>query len=732
MPLTLAAALSVAFGSAIGLVSVEAGVLPPSTEVRPVTEEIHGVTVTDPYRWLEGNARGDMTPEVAAWTDAQNAYTRDVLDNLPGRAELESRLRELMEVGSVSAPAMRGNRYFYSRREGSQNQAVYYVREGHQGESRVLLDPNTMDERGLVTISWTAPSQDGKLLAFGMYASGDENSTLYILDVETGVWLADEISGKVGSVSWLPDASGFFYRRLADVQNPYSAQIMFHRIGQHPRQDPVLFEQYKEGPLATTWGPHAYTDRAARWLFLGYFTSTTANDLWVIDLDHWFATGGPEGTGEFVKRDLMVGEEGRTFGIGVIDNTLYLHSYVDAPNARVFAIDLTADNVSDRSTWREVIPEHKDAVLRSASLAGGMLVAEYEINAASELKMVSLDGKPLGQVELPTIGTAGISTEQDRTEAFLSFASFNTPPSIYRIDLRTPDSRELWDRPEIPVDPSIAEVKQVWYTSKDGTRVPMFIVHRKGLVLDGDNPTILYGYGGFNISQKPFFASTLFPWFEAGGVYAVANLRGGGEFGAAWHRAGTRENKQNTFDDFIAAAEWLIDNNYTSPRRLGIAGGSNGGLLVGAAITQRPDLFAAATCGVPLLDMLRYQDFLMARYWVPEYGSAEDPEQFKWLLAYSPYHHIKPGTKYPAVFFTTGENDTRVHPLHARKMAAFMQAATASDPAERPILLRVDRDSGHGAGKPLHLRIRDAADSRIFMMRQLGMLDESHRPQSSR
>jgi prolyl oligopeptidase len=688
---------------------------PPATPIRPVTDTLHGEAIVDPYRWLEGDDKGETTPEVVSWTEAQNAYTRSVLDNLPGRAELESRLRELMKVGSVSAPSMRGNRYFYSKREGNQNQSIHYVREGHDGEPRVLIDPNTLDSQGLVTVSWTEASHDGALLAFGMFRAGDENSTLYVLDVESGDWLADEIPGKVGGVSWMPDSSGFFYRRLADVKNPYSAQIMYHRLGLHPRQDKLLFEQYKDGPLATTWGPYAYADRECRWMVLGYYTTTKANDLWAVDLSNWFETG------EFVMQEIITGEDARSSG-PVIGDTLYLHTNADAPNARVFAIDLSAGRPADRSSWRELIPERPDAVLKGISIADTMIVAQYEVNAASEIRIFDLDGNPRGEVELPTIGSASISTREDRSEAFLSFTSFNTPHSIYRLDLNHPGERKLWERPEVPVDPSLVEVKQVWYESRDGTRVPMFIVHKKGLKLDGNNPTILYGYGGFNISQTPGFSSTLFPWYESGGIFAIANLRGGGEFGASWHRAGTLENKQNVFDDFIAAAEWLIENKYTSPPRLGISGGSNGGLLVGAVMMQRPELFAAAICGVPLLDMLRYQRFLMARYWVPEYGTAENPEHFRWLRAYSPYHNIRPRMRYPAVLFNTGENDTRVHPMHARKMAALLQASTLADPGERPILLWVDRDSGHGGGKPLHIRIRDVADTRLFMMRQLGML----------
>jgi prolyl oligopeptidase len=712
-------AAAVTFASA-GLVSGERPAAPPATEVRPVTDTLHGVPITDPYRWLEGDAKGEMTPDVATWTDAQNAHTRAVLDNLPGRKALEERLGRLMQMGSVSAPGMAGNRYFFTKREGTQNQAIVYVRDQHNGPDRVLLNPNTLDASGLVTISWTSPSQDGRLLAFGMYRAGDENSTLYLMDVDSGRWLADEIPGKVNSVSWLPDGTGFFYQRLADVSDPYSAQIKFHRVGTHHRQDPLLFRQFtkqENEQLATTWGPFFYTSRDGRWGVLGYWTSTSDNDLWIVDMDRWFRTGGPAGTGEFVKQPVMVGKKGRSFG-GIVGDTMYLQTTVDAPSGRVLAVDL-----NNPAQQRVLIPERTDAVLESVSLARGLLVASYTKDVVSRMELFGLDGTPLGEVPLPGLGSAGVSVSDDRTEAFVSYTSFNEPPSIYRVDLAKPAERALWARPETPADPSIAEVKQVFFTSTDGTRVPMFIVHRKGLSLSGDNPTILYGYGGFNASESPFFSPTLFTWLEDGGVYAVANIRGGGEYGDAWHRAGQLGNKQNVFDDFASAAQWLIDNKYTRSERLGIVGGSNGGLLTGAMVAQRPELFAAAISAVPLLDMLRYQDFLMARYWVPEYGSAEDPEAFKWLRAYSPYHNIRPGVKYPAVLLTAGENDTRVHPLHARKMAALLQASTASDPARRPVLLWVDRDAGHGAGKPLNLRIRDAADSRIFFMWQLGMLE---------
>ncbi len=376
--------------------------------------------------------------------------------------------------------------------------------------------------------------------------------------------------------------------------------------------------------------------------------------------------------------------------------------------------------------------------IQSISLARGLLAVDYLKNATSVIEVFdasagsaifaagALSGTPaksLGELAMPGIGSAGLATESDRTEAYLKFTSFNYPTTIFRVDLGRPALEpELWERPPVPVDPSTVEVKQVWYSSKDGTKVSMFVVHKKGLVLDGNNPTLLKGYGGFNVSETPDFSATMFQWFDAGGVMALPNLRGGGEYGDAWHEAGMLAKKQNVFDDFYAAAEWLIAERYTSPAKLAIAGGSNGGLLTGVAVIQRPELFRAALVAVPLLDMLRYQNFLMARYWVPEYGSAEDAAQFGFLQAYSPYQKVKSGTPYPAVLLTAGENDMRVHALHARKMAAALQAATASDPAEKPVLLWVDREAGHGQGKPLNLRIRDAADQRIFFMWQLGML----------
>ncbi|HSN69561.1 MAG TPA: prolyl oligopeptidase family serine peptidase [Thermoanaerobaculia bacterium] len=691
----------------------------PKTEAQPVKETIHGVEIVDPYRWLEGSAApelagkkdAELDARVSAWTDAQNAYTRSVLDALPGRKALEEKLRPLMEVGTVNAPSMRRDRYFFSKRDGKQAQPVYFVQVGAKGTPKVLLDANALDAAGLMAPSFLAPNHDGTLAAFGLYYAGDENTTLYVIDVDTGVWLADEIAGKVGGVQWTPDSKGFFYSKLADVKNPYSRQIRYHRLGTHARQDALLFEQYKEGPLATTWGPFASISRDARWMTVGYWTGTNSNDLWVVDLDRWFRTG------EFERVPIVTGEEATAFG-SIVGDTLYMATTLNAPQGQLVAVNLLSP---DRARWTTILPERKDATLEDVSVARSYLAATYLKDVINRIELVDFDGKPVRTLTLPGPGSAGISTEEDRDEAFITYSSFNEPRSIYRVDLNKGEMA-LWARPDVPVDPSTVEVKQVFYPSKDGTKVPMFLVHKKGLKLDGKNPTLLYGYGGFNSPMAPSFSAALFQWYEAGGVYAAAGLRGGSEYGEAWHRAGMLEQKQNVFDDFIAAAEWLIANKYTSPAKLAISGGSNGGLLTGAALVQRPDLFAAVISAVPLLDMLRYQNFLMARYWVPEYGSAEKADQFSFLQKYSPYHHVKAGTKYPAVMLTAGENDARVHPLHARKMTALLQASTASDPKEDPILLWVDRSAGHGQGKPLDLRIRDAADQRIFLMWQLGML----------
>jgi prolyl oligopeptidase len=684
---------------------------PPPSEKRPVTETLHGMELVDPFRWLEGDDQGKTTPAVESWTLAQNAFTRSVLDHLPGRIDLEKRLRPLLEIVSISTPHAAGNRYFFGKREGTQNQPVIYVREGVFGQAKALIDPNTAHAKGLMAIQSILPSHDGHLLAYCPHFSGDENTSIRILDVDSGQSLPDEITGKAAISSWLPDGRGFLYSKRRDIDNPYSRQIRFHWLGADPEEDPVLFEQYTEGPLATTWGPGAHLSHNGRWLFLSYFTSTRSNDVWVVDFHHWLKTG------EFIRQAILVGKdaENRPSSHG---DTLFLWTTLDAPQGRIIEIDLLDPRPEN---WTDRVPARTGLTIVDVELGNGFMAITCLKNAANTIEIINLTNHDTHLLSLPGIGSASIVTMEDRTEAFVSFQSFNHPPAIFRTDLGT-GVLEPWEIPDVPVDPSSVEVSQVWFPSRDGTQISAFLIHQKGLKRDGNHPALLYGYGGFNQSMSPSFVGTRFPWFEDGGVLMVVNLRGGGEYGDEWHRAGMLEKKQHVFDDFIAAAEWLIAEKYTCSSRLVIMGGSNGGLLTGAVLTQRPELFAAVICAVPLLDMIRYHRFLMARYWVPEYGSAEDPDQFKFLLDYSPYQNVIDGTRYPAVFLTAGEHDSRVHPLHARKMAARLREATASSFDEHPILLWVDLESGHGQGKPLSLRLQETVDQQIFIRRQTGML----------
>jgi len=694
---------------------------PPPTKTDSVVDVLHGVAVADPYRWLEGDNRdpermGRVTAEVAAWTDAQNAYTRAVLDALPGRAALEARLRPLMEIGSITAPAVRGGRYFFFKRDGAQNQPILYVRDGLRAPDRVLVDPAATDPSGLTAIEWASPAPNGRVVAYGTYRAGDENTTLRLVDVGTGTVQTLTIPGKTQSPDWLPDSSGFVYQNLAEPTDPYSARIRFHVLGGDPAHDPLLARQLTKAEdevLATTWGPFSTLSHDGRWLVLGYWLDTKSNDVWLIDMDEFRRTG------EARRIVVSTGVPGIAVGT-VVGDTLLLQTTKGAPNGRVIAAPAATP---DQTHWRDVIPERADAVVQSLGVADGHLCVTWLKHASNVVEVFDLGGRSLGTIAQPGIGASSFTVEEDRTEAFLTFTSFNYPTSIYRVDVRTPAAEpEVWERPPVPVDPSTVEVEQVWYSSKDGTRVSMFLVYRKGLAKDGRVPTILSGYGGFNISETPAFAGTLFQWLEDGGLYALPNLRGGGEYGDAWHAAGMLERKQNVFDDFVAAAEWLVATGWTHPGRLAVAGGSNGGLLTGAFVTQRPDLCRAALILVPLLDMVRYQHFLMARYWVPEYGSAEEASQFPYLHAYSPYHHVRMGLRYPAVLLTAGEHDTRVHAMHARKMAAALQAAAAASKADpRPVLLWVDREAGHGQGKPLNLRLRDVVDQRAFLRWQLGV-----------
>ncbi len=702
---------------ALMMTSRAATAAPPPTERHDFAYELHGITVEDPYHWLEGSdapeAAGTdaaLDAAVSAWTDAQNAYTRTVLDGLPGRAKLEAELAELLSLDSYGTPRAAGDWLFYTLRRGEQAQPVLYVEPGGGGTPRTLLDVNTLDSSGLTALAWYRPSPDGRFVAYGTYLAGDEQTSARVLETATGRSLDDRIDGRVGAVDWLSDNAHFVVRRLSEAGNPYSGQITLHRLGRDASDDPVLFEQFTDGPLATTWGPMPIVSRDGRWLVIGYYTGTDSNDVWYYDLDAWRASGTLE------RVDLLVGEDALTDGF-IENDTFFAVTTLGASNKRVIAFDLASD---DPAAFTELVAPRSDAVITSIQPAPERIIVEYLVDAQTRIEIFDRRGRPLEPLHLPGIGSASVLADAEQQTAWLRYQSFSEPEAIYAVDLPS-GALTLWRRPDVPFDTDRLVVRQIFYTSADGTRVPMFLLHAADIELDGDNPTVLYGYGGFDISLTPAFTEMWLPWVSRGGVYAVANLRGGGEYGADWHRAGMLENKQNVFDDFYAAADWLVDNGYTRSARLGVRGGSNGGLLTGVTITQRPALAAAAIVAVPLLDMLRYQDFLMARYWVPEYGSAEDAAQFDVLRAYSPYQNVRPGTAYPAVLLTAGENDTRVHPLHARKMAARLQAATSSDPTADPILLWVDRSAGHGQGKPLALRVRDAADQVAFMAWQLGL-----------
>ena len=677
---------------------------PPPAKTEPVEDTLHGHKIVDPYRYMEDAG----APDTQQYVQQELAYTRSILDPLPGRQQIHQRLSQLLSIGTVSAPQVGGNNYFYTRREGTQNQPVLYVREGIHGSDRPLVDVNQMASDGTVALDWWFPSDDGKYVAYGTSASGSEESTLHVIEAAGGKATPDVIERtRFASLAWKKDNSGFYYTRhprkgeVPAGEEVYHVKVFYHAMGSDPAKDPLIFG---EGRNAQDIPQISLPDDDDRYLLITVFEGWAKSEMYLQDLKA--GTAPVEITTG--KNFLYSGE--------IFQGKLYVVSNEDAPRYRALAVDAST---AKRENWKEIIPQG-DAVLQNLSVVGGKLLAQYEKNATSELKVYELNGKAAGEVTLPAIGTvAGIGGKHDRKEVFFGFQSFTIPPSVYEMDLGDRKS-VLWAKINAPLNPDDYEVKQEWFQSKDGTRVPMFLFHKKGIELNGKNPTLLTGYGGFNISLTPTFAAGRYVWLEHGGVFAVANLRGGAEFGEDWHRAGMLEKKQNVFDDFIAAAEYLISSKVTDKEHLAIQGGSNGGLLVGAAFTQRPDLFRAVVCQVPLLDMLRYQNFQIAKLWIPEYGSAEDAKQFDWLYAYSPYHHVKEGTRYPAIMFMTADTDTRVDPMHAKKMAALMQAkAENGHSAERPILLRIEPKAGHGAGKPITKQIEEGTDIYSFLFWQL-------------
>jgi prolyl oligopeptidase len=673
----------------------------PPTATIDAVDLLHGEAIPDPYRWLEDGE----SSETRDWTEQQNAQTEAYLARVPGRQQIRQRLQELLAIGAISVPTPARGRYIYQRRDGSQNQPVLYVREGVDSDDRVAIDPNVLDPAGTTALDWYYPDEHGRLLAYGLSENGSEQSVLQVLDLSTGRILPDRIPRtRAADLAWLPDATGFYYTRypaageVPEGEEHYHRAVYFHRLGTDPAADPLVYR-----PAEKEHWPGVSVSPDGRWLLIAVARTFDQTDLYLQDRIAQTSL-------VTVARDLPASFEGE-----IAHGRLFLRTNLDAPTYRLYVVD---PQRPDRSTWRELVTPRSDAVLDGMRVAGNRLVLTYLEGASSRLRLADLDGRMLKEVALPTLGSLfGVGAEWDGREVFFGFSSYTVPPSVYRIDLET-GAQSLWRRVDADIDPERFEVVQTSFASRDGTSVTMFLVHRAGLVRNGQHPTYLTGYGGFNISMSPAFSRSLLLWLEHGGVVAVPNLRGGGEYGESWHQGGMLANKQNSFDDFIAAAEWLVREGYTRPERLAAAGGSNGGLLMGAVLTQRPELFRAIVIQVPLLDMLRYHRFLIARLWIPEYGSADDPEQFAWLRAYSPYHHVRPGVPYPAVLLATAESDTRVDPMHARKMTARLQAASTSS---RPILLRLESRAGHGAGKPLSKVLDELSDTWTFVFSELGV-----------
>lgn len=682
----------------------------PETRKADVVDDYHGTRVADPYRWLEDT----NSAETAAWVAAQNEVTAGYLESIPERAAIRKRLTELWDYPKYGAPFKEGGKYFFFKNDGLQNQSVLYIQDALDAEPRVLLDPNTLSEDGTVALTTIRVTDDGRYLGYGTAASGSDWQEFHVREIATGKDLPDRIRWvKFSGLSWTKDGKGFFYSRYPEPRDGdellaanRDQKLYYHVLGTPQSEDRLVYER----PDQPEWGINGSVTRDGRYLIL-YLSHGTdpRNRVYYIDLKD---PEQPDLSGDVVK--LLDDFDASYNVIGNDGPVFYVLTDKNAPKQRIVAIDLRDPAPSK---WRTIVPESDD-VLQTARIIGGRLVTLYLKDASSRIRFFALDGKPEGELPLPGIGSASaISGRPDETEMFYGFTSFLYPTTIFRYDLATGENT-VFRAPEVDFDPSRYETKQVFYTSKDGTRVPMFITHRKDLNLDGTNPTYLYGYGGFNISLTPSFSVTNLVWLEMGGVYAVPNLRGGGEYGEEWHRAGTKERKQNVFDDFIAAAEYLIREGYTAPERLAIGGGSNGGLLVGAAMTQRPELFAVAHPAVGVMDMLRFHKFTIGWAWTSDYGSSDDPEGFRYLYAYSPLHNLKPGVCYPATMVTTADHDDRVVPGHSFKFAAALQAAQGCD---KPTLIRVETKAGHGAGKPTSKQIEEAADVLAFRLRNMGV-----------
>jgi prolyl oligopeptidase len=685
---------------------------PPPARRGKVAQTIHGVKVADPYRWLEraGSA------EARAWTRAQDAHARRYLGGLPGRQLLEQRLTELSYIDSISAPVRRGRRFFFSRQHADKEKVVWYWRQGQRGKPRVLIDPNTLSEDGSVSLRGLSISWDGLKVAYKLSQHAADEATMYVMDVGSGdLSKVDVIEGaKYAHASWTPKGDGFYYTRLPTDKSipvadlPGYAEVYFHQLGTEPRTDRLVHA--KTGDPTTFIAADLSRDGRFLWLYLHH--GWTSTEVHYQDLSR---------KGPHTFRPFAVGTKAH-YEVTAHKGWIYVLTDDGAPNYRLYKVN---PRRVQRSAWREIVPERQDAVLQGFAVVGDHLSLQYLKDASTRLLVANLAGKVIREVTFPGIGSAsGLVGNPEDDTAYFSFSSFTTPTTIFRTSVRR-GGRRIYFRPKIPIDPRPYRVEQVFFPSKDGTRISMFIVRRKDQPMDGSTPFLLGGYGGFNISITPQFYGARFVWLEQGGGMAVPNLRGGGEYGEDWHRAGMLTRKQNTFDDFVAAARFLIDRGYTSAAKLAIRGGSNGGLLVGAAMIQRPELFRAVACHVPLLDMVRYHLFGSGKTWISEYGSAEDPQQFKALYAYSPYHHVREGTPYPALLVMSADSDDRVDPMHARKFTAAIQHATTSG---HPVLLRVETKAGHGGGDLIKKEVAAATDEYAFLLRELGVVPRRRAP----
>ncbi|HEV8408540.1 MAG TPA: prolyl oligopeptidase family serine peptidase [Sphingomicrobium sp.] len=662
----------------------------PTTEVKPVTETIQGVSITDPYRWLEDQD----SPATRDWINRQNAYTDSVLANLPDKAKFAQRIESLLKTDQMSIPIVKNGRYFFTKRPAGQDLFSIYMRESATGPDILLIDPAPMNAKHTTNVGIDSVSEDGKTMAYYVRQGGADETEVHFYDVDARKDLGNALSSaRYLGVSLTPDGRTAYYTRFSTKE-----QHIFRRAVAGGDEQNLFGEGYGPDKLV---GSGISDDGKYLLINISYGSAARKTENYIKDL----TTDGPIRT---ISNDL----DARTF-VDEADGKIILTTNWNAPNNRVLVADVATP---ERANWKEIIPENKNAALQGVSLVGGKLYARYVENVQPRVIGYTLSGERQEEIKFDTLGTvSNVVGEWTSPVAFYTFSSFATPPTIYAYDVATHKSTQFF-QVHVPVNPADFNIEQVWYPSKDGTKIPMFVMYKKGLERNGKNPTLLTGYGGFLLSQTPSFNPQAVTWTENGGVYAVANLRGGGEFGEAWHRAGMLDKKQNVFDDFESAAQYLIDQHYTSSQHLGISGGSNGGLLVTAFLTQKPQLAKAVVCSYPLIDMIRYQKFLVARFWVPEYGSSEDPQQFQWIYAYSPYQHVVKGEKYPAVLFISGDSDTRVAPLHARKMTALMQADTGSN---NPILLRYHVSSGHSGGEPLAEQVNNQSESLGFLMWQL-------------